>query len=250
MEEMFSPAGILGRPDQYMCELEGIQPRTGVLRGSKPGEELIVREDGCQFTVDLLEGQKTGFYCDQRDARSRVGDLASGKRVLDCFAYSGAFSVHAARGGADQVIAFESSPEALVLAGRNRQLNDVDIVMLQGEVFWELQNLVHRGEKFGIVVLDPPKFVRDRESMQKGLDGYRALNTLGLLLCEPGGLLVTSTCSGLVDQETFEDVLVHAGIEANRELQVVERLGQGADHPVNPSCPESRYLTTNICVVT
>lgn len=249
LEAIYSPAGIIGRPDEYMCELEAITPRGGVLRGAAPSGELVVREHACRFAVDLVEGQKTGFYCDQRDARRRVSELTNDQRVLDCFSYTGAFAVHAAKGGANEVVAFESSPEALALAGRNVLLNDVKPVMLQGEVFWELQNLVHRGEKFGVVILDPPKFVRDRDTMQKGLDGYRALNTLGMLLTQSGGLLVTSSCSGLVDQSAFEDILVHAAIEANRELQVTQRLGQSSDHPVQPNCPESRYLKTCICVV-
>jgi 23S rRNA (cytosine1962-C5)-methyltransferase len=251
LEEVFSPKGIIGRPDGYMCELEGIKPIAGVLRGAAParGEDLIIEEDGGKFVVDLIDGQKTGFFCDQRDARQFVGELAPGRRVLDCFCYTGAFAIQAARGGAQEVIAFETSGEALQLAGRNRQLNGARIVVLQGEVFWELQNLVHRGEKFGLIVLDPPKFVRDRDGMQKGLDGYRALNTLGMLLTEPGGILVTSSCSGLVDQDMFEDVLNAAAIEANREIQVIRRIGQAADHPVMPSCPESRYLKTNVCIV-
>lgn len=249
LEEICAPKGIYGRPDSHACELEGIAPRAGLLRGEAPPPEIIVREDGIRFAVDLVNGQKTGFYCDQRDNRRRVGELATGRRVLDAFSYSGGFALHAAKGGARQVIAFESAAEALALAGRNRQLNDATVTLLQGEVFWELQNLVHRGEKFGIVVLDPPKFVRDRDGLGKGLDGYRTINTLGAMLTEPGGILVTCSCSGLVTEDLFTEVLLQASMEAGREIQVLERRGQPPDHPVALGCPEGRYLKCLVCAV-
>ncbi|MCI0340681.1 MAG: class I SAM-dependent rRNA methyltransferase [Planctomycetales bacterium] len=251
LEEVFSPAGIYGRPDAHACELEGIPGRAGVLRGKPPPEEVLVEEHGLKFAVDVVAGQKTGFFCDQRENRARVGELAAKRRVMDCFAYTGAFALHAARGGAREVFAFESSPEALKLAGRNRELNGTpNITILQGEVFWELQNLVNRGERFDLLVLDPPKFVRDRDTLEKGVQGYKVLNTLGIALLTEGGLLVTCSCSGLVDEETFERTLMGAAIEAGREIQVVERRSQPGDHPVVPACPESRYLKCYVCLVT
>ncbi|MCU0723683.1 MAG: class I SAM-dependent rRNA methyltransferase [Planctomycetes bacterium] len=251
LEDILQPKGVIGRTDQHFAELEGFEGKDGLLRGNLPEGPVVIEENGIRFAVDLVGGQKTGFYFDQRENRLRVAEFCRDKRVLDCFSYTGAFSLYCKiKGGARQVFGIESSAPAIALAERNLELNgNPDLVILQGEVFWELQNLVNRGELFDLVITDPPKFVNAWDNLEKGLQAYKFLNTLAILVLDEGGLLAACSCSGIVEDEVFERLLMDCAIEAKRELRIVERRNQAVDHPVSPSCPESRYLKCYLCAV-
>lgn len=196
-----------------------------------------------RFHVNLAEGQKTGFYLDQRENRQAAARLAKGRRVLDAFCYTGWFGLHAARAGATSVLGVDASQPAVLLAERNARLNGLDNVeFVRADVFERLQALVEAGERFGMVVLDPPKFARTRTAVEEAMRGYRRLHTLALSLLESDGILVTCCCSGLIPAEMLEALLAQLAVEEKREVQLLERRGQASDHPVSVTCPESSYL--------
>jgi 23S rRNA (cytosine1962-C5)-methyltransferase len=247
--ELTGAEGIYLRTERGVGTLEGLELQDGPLSGSLPTEPITIDEGGVRFLVNLAEGQKTGFYLDQRDNRQAVSRLASGRRVLDAFCYSGGFGLHAARAGAAAVIGLDQSEAALELARENARLNGFDTRMnfQRGDVFNELAELAGRGEKFGLVVLDPPKFARARNAVEEALRGYRRLQALALRLLEPDGILVTCCCSGLITVDMLEDLLAQLAAETRREVQILERRGPSSDHPVSVACRESHYLK---CLVT
>jgi 23S rRNA (cytosine1962-C5)-methyltransferase len=211
---------------------------------------VTVTEHGVRFLVNIAEGQKTGFYLDQRDNRRAVAELVPGRRVLDAFCYTGGFALHAARAGAAEVLGLDLSEPALELARQNAAANGLTAVRFQrGDVFGQLDALDQAGERFGVVVLDPPKFARSQDAVPEALRGYRRLQTLGLRLLEPDGILVICCCSGRITGEMLEDVLAQVATEERRSVQVLDRRGQAADHPVAVSCRESNYLKCLICRV-
>ena len=215
----------------------------GPLWGATPDGPVTVEEDGLRFLVNLAEGQKTGFYLDQRDNRRAVAPLAAGRRVLDAFCYTGGFGLYAARAGARGVLGVDSSEPALALARGNARLNGLEgVEFTRADVFTHLDRLAQAGERFGLVVLDPPKFARTRGAVEEALRGYRRLQTLALRLLEPEGFLVTCCCSGLITADMREDLLAQLAVEERREIQVLERRGQAPDHPVSVGCLESDYL--------
>ncbi len=196
-----------------------------------------------RFLVNLAEGQKTGFYLDQRDNRQAAAPLAQGRRMLDAFCYSGGFGLHAARAGAASVLGIDQSEPALQLARDNARLNGLDnLTFVRGDVFDELNALAERGERFGVVVLDPPKFARARHAVEEALRGYRRLQTLALRLLEPHGFLVTCCCSGLITMDMLEDLLAQLAADAKRVVHILQRRGPAPDHPVSAACLESHYL--------
>jgi 23S rRNA (cytosine1962-C5)-methyltransferase len=244
--ELLRPAGVYLRTERGIGQLEGLQLQDGLLWGEAPLGPLAIEEDGLRFLVNLAEGQKTGFYLDQRDNRRAVAPLARGRRLLDAFCYTGGFGLHAARAGAT-VLGVDQSEPALQLARENARLNELDgMTFVQGDVFEELDNLASRGEKFGMIVLDPPKFARARNAVEEALRGYRRLQMLALRLLEPHGFLVTCCCSGLITMAMLEDLLAQLAAEEKRAVQILERRGPAPDHPVSASCPESHYLK---CIV-
>jgi 23S rRNA (cytosine1962-C5)-methyltransferase len=204
---------------------------------------VAIEEDGLRFLVNLAEGQKTGFYLDQRDNRRATARLAAGRRVLDAFCYTGAFGLHAARAGA-AVLGIDGSEAALTLARDNARLNGLEgtVSFARADVFERLEELVRAGERFGVVVLDPPKFARARHAVEEALRGYRRLQTLALRLLEPDGFLVTCCCSGLISAAMLEDLLAQVAVEQKRDVQLLARRGAAPDHPVAVTCPESHYL--------
>jgi 23S rRNA (cytosine1962-C5)-methyltransferase len=224
--------------------LEGLDARTGVLRGVAPSEPVAVYEDGLAFVVDVVGGQKTGFYLDQRDNRRLVRRLAGGKRVLDVCCYTGGFSVAAAVGGAASVTAIDASRPALELAARNLTVNGIDDAdLLEGDAFALLRHLRGEGEEYDLIVLDPPKLAQRAEHVERATRAYKDLNLQALHLLAPGGTLVTFSCSGHVDADLFQKVVAGAVLDAGRSAQIVARLTQAADHPVLTSFPEAQYLT-------
>jgi 23S rRNA (cytosine1962-C5)-methyltransferase len=243
LAELVQPAGIYLRTERGIGQLEGLELHDGLLWGQAPPETVTIEENGLKFLVHLAEGQKTGFYLDQRDNRRAVAALAAGRRVLDAFCYTGGFGLTAARAGAAAVLGVDVSEPALALARANADLNGLsNLTFVRAEVFARLAALAQAGERFGLVVLDPPKFARARHAVEEALRGYRRLQTLALRLLEPDGILVTCCCSGLIDASMLQDLLAQLAALERRAVQILAVRGQAPDHPVSVACPESRYL--------
>jgi 23S rRNA (cytosine1962-C5)-methyltransferase len=241
--ERLRPDGIYLRTERGIGRLEGLELHDEPLWGQVPSEPVVIEEDGLRYQVHLTEGQKTGFYLDQRDNRRAVAQLAAGRSMLDAFCYTGGFGLAAARAGATSVRGVDVSEPALTLARANAALNGLERVeFVRAEVFEYLAKLVDAGERFGLVVLDPPKFARTQHAVEEALRGYRRLQTLALRLLERDGVLVTCCCSGLITLDMLADLHAQVAIEERREAQLLERRGQAADHPVSVACPESNYL--------
>lgn len=245
-------AGIYERSDVDVRKKEGLPPRVGPLRGSTPPPEVIVYENGLKFAIDLIAGHKTGFYLDQRDSRSTLEKHAAGSEMLNCFAYTGAFAVYAARGGAAQITNVESSVEALRRAERNMALNgytDSDIDYLEADVFQQLRRYRDSGRQFDVIILDPPKFAHSQRGVNRATRGYKDINWLAMRLLRPGGKLFTFSCSGSISAELFQKILFGAALDAGRDVQIIGSLTQGPDHPILLTYPESAYLKGAICRV-
>jgi 23S rRNA (cytosine1962-C5)-methyltransferase len=241
--DLLHPAGIYQRTERGVGQLEGLEAHDELVWGEAPPGPIEIEEGGLRFLVNLAEGQKTGFYLDQRDNRQAAARLARGRRVLDAFCYTGGFGLHAARAGAASVLGIDQSEPALRLARDNARLNGLEnLSFSHGDVFGELDALAARGERFGVVVLDPPKFARARNAVEEALRGYRRLQTLALRLLEPHGFLVTCCCSGLITVDMLEDLLAQLAAEEKRTVQVLQRRGPAPDHPVSVACLESHYL--------
>lgn len=252
LRELCSPKGILLRTERGMRAAEGLEASDGLAWGDDPPRPLMLVENGLQFAVDLQEGQKTGFFLDQRENRALLNPLVKNRRVLDAFCYSGGFSLNAAvHGQAAHVTAVDVSEAALELAKRNAELNGAGerIDFVKQDAFKALEGFVASGTKFHAVVLDPPKMARRREAVEAALKGYYSLNRLGIQVLEPGGWLLTCSCSGLVTREMFEETLAKAAVHAGRDLQVVRAAGPAPDHPASLSCPENEYLKCYLCRV-
>jgi 23S rRNA (cytosine1962-C5)-methyltransferase len=247
--EIVAPRGILLRgAERGLAKLEGLQLPDRVLRGAGPPGPIFVTEHGLKFGVDLAEGQKTGYYLDQRDNRHAAARYARGRRVLDMFCYSGGFAVAAAvAGGARSVLAVDSSAKAAALAKANADLNGAASVTVEtADAFEKLDALRAAGERFGMVVLDPPKFARSRAALDDALRAYHRINRVAVDLLEPGGVLVTCSCSGSVSREVFLEMLGGVAQRSGRGLQILESRGAAPDHPVSASCLEGEYLK---CVI-
>jgi 23S rRNA (cytosine1962-C5)-methyltransferase len=250
LTELLQPEGIYLRTERGIGLLEGVELHDGPLRGAPPAGPIEIDEDGLTFLVNLAEGQKTGYYLDQRDNRREAARLAVGRRVLDAFCYSGGFGLHAARAGATEVVGVDQSEPALALARRNAERNGLaQLSLVRAEVFEYLDMLLSQGQRFGLVVLDPPKFARERRAVVEALRGYRRLHLGALQLLEPEGYLVTCCCSGLITPDMLEDLLAQVAEDARREVQLLARRGPAADHPVAVSCREGHYLKCMIARV-
>lgn len=235
--------GIYLRTERGVGKLEGVELQDGPLWGTPPDGPITVEDAGLCFRVNLAEGQKTGFYLDQRGNRLAVARYAKGRSVLDAFCYTGGFGLHAAKAGAASVLGVDSSGPAVALAKENAELNGLGgIEFVRADVFDHLAELTAAGRKFDLVVLDPPKFARDRHAVPEALRGYRRLQSLALRLLNPDGVLVVCCCSGLITMEMLDDLLAQVAVEERRDLQILERRGQAEDHPVAVTCPESGYL--------
>ena len=244
LQELLRPACIYERSDSDARALEGLGERNGIVRGALP-QEICVTEHGLKFAVDVAHGQKTGFYLDQRDNRALTGTLAEDKEVLNCFCYSGGFSLYALRGGAKSVLSIDASEEALQLARRNLELNGLDAARAEwqcADVFAALRKLRDQNRKFDLIVLDPPKFAPTAAFAEKAARGYKDINLLGFKLLRPGGLLFTYSCSGGVSDDLFQKIIAGAALDAGVDACIVHKLHAAADHPVLLSFPEGAYL--------
>ncbi len=245
------PRGIFIRTEKGVAKAEGIELRDGLHWGEAPNGPVFIVENGLRFGVDLAEGQKTGFYLDQRDNRAAAARYFCGRRVLDLFCYSGAFGLNAAvHGRARDVLGVDSSQKAIALARANAELNGVTNVRFEAaDCFKTLERLASEGERLGAVILDPPKFARSRQSVDEALRAYHRLNRLAVDVLEPGGILVTSSCSGHVTREDFVYMLLGVAEQTGRDIQILEMRGAAADHPLSVTCLESEYLKCFICRV-
>ncbi len=251
LAEQVKPRGIMLRTEKGVSKAEGLDLRDGLIWGEAPGGAILITENGLRYGVDLAEGQKTGFYLDQRDNRRIAANYFRNRRVLDMFCYSGGFSLNAvAHGHAASVLAFDASQKAVALARANAEQNSIPQVRFEAyDGFEALEKLSADKERFGAVVLDPPKFARSRQSVDDAMRAYHRLNRLAVDILEPGGILVTCSCSGHVTREDFLFMLIGVAQQTKRTLQVLEMRGAAPDHPISATCLESEYLKCFICRV-
>ncbi|MBI5842505.1 MAG: class I SAM-dependent methyltransferase [Chloroflexi bacterium] len=241
---------IYERSDADVRELEGLPSIAGTLRGSSI-TQLPITEHNLKFNINLQSGHKTGFYLDQRANRQRVRELAKDRDVLDCFCYTGGFSVNALSGGAMSVLSVDSSADALELCKENAALNDLPTdrhTTLEGDVFHLLRKFRDEARSFDMIILDPPKFAPTSAQVDKAARAYKDINLLAFKLLRPGGILVTFSCSGGVDAALFQKIIAGSALDAGVDAQIVEHLSQAADHPVLLSFPEGTYLKGLVCV--
>jgi len=238
-------ANVYERSDVSVREKEGLPQIAGVLTGDEPPEWLLVEEDGVRYQIDVRRGHKTGFYIDQRDNRGLIARHAAGREVLNCFCYTGGFSLAALKGGARRVVSIDSSGEALMHAQANILANGFDPALarwLDADAFKALRSLHDDGERFDLVVLDPPKFAASQHHVERAARAYKDINLSGLKLLRPGGLLATYSCSGAIDASLFQKIVAGAAADAGVDVRILGRLGAGVDHPLLTGFPEGEYL--------
>lgn len=251
LRDAIAPRGIWLRTEKGMREAEHLEAVDGLVWGEEPPRPLFIDEHGIQYGVDVQQGQKTGYYLDQRDNRIAAAKYAAGKRVLDAFCFSGGFGIAAAKQGARSVLGIDSSESALKLAAANAELNEVsDRCRFQtSDVRKYLAEAGEQGLRFDVVILDPPRMARTRGGLSRAIKGYFRLNLAGIDVLRPGGILVTCSCSGLVSRHDFQESIAQVARESGRPIQILEQHGQPADHPISVTCPETEYLKMLICRV-
>jgi 23S rRNA (cytosine1962-C5)-methyltransferase len=245
LSELTAAEAIFERSDAEVRKLEALPARVGFARGNRNASRCPIVEYGLNFRVDVEQGQKTGFFLDQRENRQRVRELAAGREVLDGFSYTGGFSIAALAGGARRITAIESSAPALEVARENLAANPFDAARVQfvhGDVFAQLRTLRDRAAQFQMVILDPPKFAPSAAQVKNAARAYKDINLLALKLLAPGGLLATFSCSGGVSAELFQSIVAGAALDAGADAKIIERFGAAADHPVALEFPEGEYL--------
>jgi 23S rRNA (cytosine1962-C5)-methyltransferase len=244
LHELLPDRSIFERSDAGVREKEHLPLRTGRLAGVEPPDCIEIAEHGLRYRVDVHRGHKTGFYLDQRANRLRMRELARGD-VLNCFSYTGGFAVAALAGGARRAVNVDSSAEALRMANDNARLNGLDIERvenIEANVFEQLREFKRVQRTFDVIVLDPPKLIDSRQALDRGARAYKDVNMQALSLLNPGGLLMTFSCSGLLAPQLFQKIVADAALDAGRRGVIVERLSQSPDHPVALNFPEGEYL--------
>ncbi|MGB4399991.1 MAG: class I SAM-dependent rRNA methyltransferase [Daejeonella sp.] len=253
LQKLLDPKGIFDRSDASARAHEGMDASSGgILAGLEPPEFVSVKENGILYHVNIADGQKSGFYCDQRDNRRLVANYSNGKKILDCFSYSGGFSLNAFRAGAKEVMSVDSSALAIDTLKRNIEINGFNHIphrLIQSDVNKQLRIFREENEKFDLIILDPPKYAPSRSALTKASRAYKDLNRLAMLLLTEGGLLATFSCSGAVDISIFKQILAWAALDAGREVQFIDQFAQPSDHPVRSSFPEGEYLKGLLCRV-
>lgn len=245
LKEELKPAGIFDKSDANARTHENLEMAQGLLWGEMPPEFIEVKENGILYHINIAEGQKSGFYCDQRDNRRILAEYAKDKQVLDCFSYSGGFSLNSLSKGASHVTSVDSSALALETLQHNVVLNGYDPsqqTSIQSDVNKQLRLFKEEGKKFDIIVLDPPKYAPSRSALDRAARAYKDLNRHAMYLLESGGLLATFSCSGAVDIETFKQIIAWAALDAGKEVQIIKQFNQPEDHPIRVSFTEGEYL--------
>lgn len=249
---IFNPTGIFERSDVEVREKEGLQQFKGILYGKDPEELIEIIENGNKFFVDINLGHKTGFYLDQRDNRKLLETFSSESEILNCFSYTGGFSVYAIKAGASKVVNLDSSLEALSLAETNLTLNGIassKYENVQDDVFKYLRKLRDTNKQFDVIILDPPKFAESVSQIEKASRGYKDINLLALKLLKKNGVLFTFSCSGHIVPELFNKIIADAATDAGREVHILKYLTQSPDHAMLTSFPEGLYLKGLVCKV-
>ena len=241
------PAGIWERNDVPVRRLEGLEMQTGLLYGSVP-DRVQITENGVRFWVDVKEGQKTGFFLDQKENRAAIAPFVKGKRVLDCFSHTGSFALHAGHFGAESVLGVDISDYACAFAEENARLNHLeDRVSFQVANVFDLLGEQSRGkERYDVIILDPPAFTKSRATIPSATRGYKEINLRAMKMIEPGGYLVTCSCSQHILPDMFSAIVQDAARDARVHLRQVEFRLQGRDHPILPEAPETCYLKCGI----
>jgi 23S rRNA (cytosine1962-C5)-methyltransferase len=250
--QLFPNCNVYERSDVDVRKKEGLEPITGVLHGSAPTEPVTIMENGLKLEVDILNGHKTGFYLDQRDSRHALSRFSKGKAVLNCFSYTGTFSLYALEAGCEKVTNVDVSDSALAIAKRNVEHNNLALdkaEFIKQDVFKLLREYREKGIKFDTIVMDPPKFADSKAQLTGACRGYKDINMIAMQILKPGGTLLTFSCSGLMEQNLFQKVVADAALDAGRELRIMERLNQAPDHPIGGAYPEGFYLKGLICKV-
>lgn len=252
LNEFIPNKGIYERSDVDIREKEGLPLIKGVLSGSEPPEILEVNEGDIKYLIDIKNGHKTGFYLDQKVNRLKVAQYAKNAEVLDCFTYTGGFSIAALKGGAKKVTSVDSSAPALEALKKNVQLNSLDlskIELVEAKVAEQLRKYRDSAKQFDMIILDPPKFIYDRTQLEQATRAYKDINLLAIKLLRKDGILATFSCSQPMTEELFQKMVSYAAVDAGRNVQILEKLGQSPDHPIALNFPESAYLKGLICRV-
>ncbi|MDP3026028.1 MAG: class I SAM-dependent rRNA methyltransferase [candidate division Zixibacteria bacterium] len=249
-EKLFLPARIVLRNDTSFRELESLVQGVKIVKGDIESPALI-EEFGLKFFVDLKEGQKTGFFFDQKENRLMGAIYAKGRKVLDCFCYTGAWGIASTKNGAKGVLGIDSSEKSLELAQKNAKLNEVEklCTFVKGDSFDVLRGLVQKNEKFDMVILDPPAFVKSKSKLVEGMKGYKEINLQALKLLDKGGILISCSCSHNFSKDLFMEMLKSAAKDAHKTLRLIEFRTQAKDHPILLSMPETEYLKCAILEV-
>jgi 23S rRNA (cytosine1962-C5)-methyltransferase len=251
LQKLLPGLPIFERSDVAVREKEGLPLVTQVLHGEVP-DTVTISENGMQVLVDVKTGHKTGYYLDQRNNRQRIGSYAGGRRVLNCFSYTGTMAVACLKAGALHVTNLDASEPALDVAARHMLMNSLDPALcenLAADVFAQLRIWRAENRQFDMVILDPPKFVENKQHLNHACRGYKDINLLALQLLSPGGILATFSCSGLMPEDLFHKVVADAALDAGRQVQFLEKLSQDSDHPVLSTYPEGWYLKGLLCRV-
>jgi 23S rRNA (cytosine1962-C5)-methyltransferase len=248
--DLLSPSAIVLKNDNSQRQLEGLDTESYVAYGQLPGS-LVIEENGAMFKVDILAGQKTGWFYDHRTSRVIVATLATNQRVLDLFSYTGAWGIPAALGGATEVTCVDASEGALALAVENAKLNQVEDKMqfVRSDVFDFLKQARQEGQLYDIIVLDPPALIKRKKDFKQGYEAYRRLNQLALQVLAKNGILISASCSFHLSAENLQEILRSSGRHIDRHLTFFSCGGQGGDHPIDPAIPETAYLKTFFCTV-
>lgn len=245
LEELVKPDQIYERSDVDVRNLEKLEERDGIVSGTPLKSNLVITENGVKYSVDVCEGQKTGFYIDQRRNRNKIKELVKDKDVLNCFCYTGGFTLNALAGGARTVVSVDSSAPALEQLKQNIALNGFDEnrnEVIEGDIFKLLRLFRDQAKSFDMIVLDPPKFAPTVSQAEKAARGYKDINLLAFKLLRPGGILVTFSCSGGISRDLFQKIITGAAADAGVDGRIIDQLSQSPDHPVALNFPESFYL--------
>jgi len=247
LDEILQPRGIYERNDVPVREVEGLPQKKGFLKGVFD-TKIEIEENGLRIIVDVENGQKTGYFLDQRENRNALKGIVEGAEVLDTFCYTGSFALHAVKFGARRVIAIDSSVQALELAKENAKLNGFDerIEFIEGNAFDILREFYKNGKTFDVIILDPPAFAKSQRHIEGAIRGYKEINLRAIKMIREGGFLVTCSCSQHITPEVFQQIIDSARIDANKMLRLVEFRTQAKDHPILLSYPESLYLKCGI----
>jgi 23S rRNA (cytosine1962-C5)-methyltransferase len=252
LQKLTGAIGIFDKGDASARAHDDLPATEGLLWGELPPDFVEVIENGIKYHINIVDGQKSGFYCDQRENRKILAGFVKDKSVLDCFCYSGGFSLNALANDAKEIVAVDSSALAIETLRKNIALNGFDpfkVTPIQSDVNKQLRLFKEENQKFDIVILDPPKYAPSRSALDRAARAYKDLNRLGMQILESGGLLATFSCSGAVDMETFKQIIAWAALDADKEVQIIHQFHQPADHPVRVSFPEGEYLKGLLCRV-